>query len=105
MLSATVTSVVGGVLLVAALAAVALGLLISARNGWFSRWIVGTSWRPVSLYTGAIILAATAGLYLGGGSSDAVYGFAFFACCVAFYLIVQLSQAKWLRRFLDGEDQ
>ena len=104
MLSATVTSVVGGVLLVAAFAAVTLGLLISARNGWFSRWVVRTSWRRVSLYTGAIILAAIAGLYLGGGSSDAVYGFAFFACCVAFYLIAEFGLAKWTRRFLDGED-
>ena len=102
--SASVTSVVGGVLLVAAFSAVALGLLLSARSGWFSRWVVRTDWTRVSLFAGAIILAATAGLYVGGGSADAVFGFAFFAWFVAFYLIARFRQAKWIRRFLDGDE-
>lgn len=102
--SASVTSVVGGVLLVGAVAAVALGLLLSARSGWFSRWVVRIDWTRVSLYAGAAILAATVGLYLGGGSSDAVFGFAFFASFVAFSLIARFRQAKWIRRFLDGDE-
>lgn len=75
-----------------------------ARSGWFSRWVVRTNWTRVSLFTGAIILAATAGLYLGGGSSDAVFGFAFFASFVAFYVIARFRQAKWIRRFLHGDE-
>ncbi len=96
--------VIAGVLLVGAFSAGALGLLWSARTGWFSRFVTRTRWRLVALFAAALILAATIGAALAGATSDSLFGFVFFAVFVVGYLIQRFAFAKAIRRMLFGDD-
>ena len=104
MIAASVIHVIASVLLVGAFSAVALGLLWSARTGWFSRFVMRTNWRRVALYAAALILAAAIGAALAGATSDSLFGFVFFAAFVAGYMIQRFAFAKAIRRMLFGDD-